>query len=103
MSDVVGAWQQSVPHQGVQGPVQIQDFSPVELAEVVKVVELLALVIQVQLRVLEVQHDIILGLLQLSNQTLELSLGQVVPVHHEGVWEQGLLVVLDLQLDLLKG
>ena len=103
MSDVVGAWQQSMSHQGVQGPVQIQDFSPVELAEVVKVVELLALVIQVQLRVLEVQHDVILGLLQLSNQTLELSLGQVVPVHHEGVRKQGLLVVLDLQLDLLKG
>ena len=50
MSDVVGAWKQSVPHQGVQGPVQIQDFSPVELAEGVKVVELLALEVQVQLR-----------------------------------------------------
>ena len=98
--DVVGAWQKPMPHQGVQGPVQIQDFSPVELTEVVEVVELLALVIQVQLGILEIQHDVVLGLLQLSNQTLELSFGQVVPVHHEGIREQGLLVVLDLQLDL---
>ena len=40
----------------------------------VKVVKLFALVIQVQLRILEIQHHVVLGLLKLSNQPFQFSL-----------------------------
>jgi len=48
------------------------------------------------------KHSSLLGVTNLSDETLELQLRQVVPVQGEAVRKRVQLFVLDLQLDLQK-
>ena len=97
-------WNDPCPHQRLQHAVEVLDLSLIHPAEVVKVVELLALLVQAPFHLPEIRPQVGFGPLQLANQALQLSLREIVPVQREGVgqWLQFLVLNLDLYLQMIS-